>query len=89
MSKKPFIRRHPKLIILTFNLMLITGLLELIEYFIRLIFPMTLNVAGFVRAKNGRNYGWRFNPNQQIRIDDPEIRKKSSRFILSSLKPIN
>jgi hypothetical protein len=72
MPPSSFMRRFPKTTLVTINVCILMVVIGLTEITLRVFFPMTVNVAGFVRTENGKKYGWGFNPNQLIRIDDPD-----------------
>ena len=58
--------------------MIIIGVVLVIFIFelsLRFISPIAVSNVGFVDTINGETYGWGFNPNALVRIEDPDTGK--------------
>ena len=74
MEKSKF-DRYPRL---TITGLILTGLVLVIfilELSLRFISPIAVSNVGFVDTINGKTYGWGFNPNALVRIEDPDTGK--------------
>ena len=64
--------RHPKLTITGLILMGSALVIFILELSLRFINPIALSNVGFVDTINGKTYGWGFDPNGLVRIEDPD-----------------
>ena len=72
MYKDSFFKQYPKA---SLFLLVSTSLcLSIIftEIILSKFFPTSISVAGFVKTKNGRIYGWGFNPYQLVKTVNPD-----------------
>ncbi len=73
--KKSIFERYPRLTITGLILMGLVLVIFILELSLRFISPIALSNVGFVDTINGKTYGWGFNPNGLVRIEDPDTGK--------------
>ncbi len=74
MEKSKF-DRYPKLTMTGLILIGVVLVIFIFELSLRFISPIAVSNVGFVDTINGETYGWGFNPNALVRIEDPDTGK--------------
>ena len=67
--------KYPRLTITCLILIGSVLVISILEVSLRVISPIALSNVGFVDTINGKTYGWGFNPNGLVRIEDPDTGK--------------
>jgi len=72
MERASLFERRLKTTITVVLLVIAVVLLGGLEVGLRLFAPMAIGTAGYVRSQNGLVYGWGFDPQQMVRVEDPD-----------------
>jgi len=72
MNQASLFERRPKTTLAVVVLVVVVVLVGGLEIGLRLVAPMAIGTAGYVRSQNGLVYGWGFDPHQMVRVEDPD-----------------
>ena len=67
-----FFLKHPRLVLVIAAFLSLIIALAALELFLKIFFPYEIATIGHVNSKNALTYGWGYNPNEPIRIRNPD-----------------